>query len=293
MDDDLAFGTSVWATSEPIPSESGLPGINPNPFVGDAISDEPQFTVLDDFADSTTTKDVLAEDDDFGDFGDFREAVELDDSAATLLAHADDFRIGGSSSHSWRPVLLNPFPSRSELEITINETLSPIWNHEDIKDVTTDDPIREAEGIAQILMRPSRYALTEFLSLLAIYIIFPSREMYKKLLQTPPPTKPPNWTRSRIRRQHLIALGVPVNLDEMLPRANGKPLPPLEIHTRPSSAPPGNRNHHASSSRDGTPRPGEQGLFAQFGPKPELEMARINKLLQLNTGKPNQRFLRK
>jgi hypothetical protein len=45
--------------------------------------------------------------------------------------------------------------------------------------------------------------------------------MYKNLLQTPPPTKPPNWTRSRIRQQHLIALGVPVNLDEMLPRANG------------------------------------------------------------------------
>lgn len=109
--------------------------------------------------------------------------------------------------------------------------------------------------------------------------------MYKNLLQTPPPTKPPNWTRSRIRWQHLIALGVPVNLDEMLPRPNVKPLPPLEIYTRPASAPPGNRNHHdGNSSRDATPGPGEQGLFAQFGPKPELDMARINKLLQLNTG---------
>lgn len=112
--------------------------------------------------------------------------------------------------------------------------------------------------------------------------------MYKNLLQTPPPTKPPNWTRSRIRQQHLIALGVPVNLDEMLPRANGKPLPPLEIYTRPASAPPGNRKHDGSSSRDATPKPGEQGIFAQFGSKPELDSAKINKLLQLNSGTLNQ-----
>ena len=116
--------------------------------------------------------------------------------------------------------------------------------------------------------------------------------MYKMLLQTPPQTKPPNWTRSRIRRQHLITLGIPINLDEVLPRANVKPLPPLEVHTRPMSAPPGSRpqlgNGNGSStkpnSRAGTPRPGQQGIFAQFGPKPELDMTRINKLLQLNPG---------
>jgi hypothetical protein len=77
-----------------------------------------------------------------------------------------------------------------------------------------------------------------------------------------------------------------VNLDELLPRANGKPLPPLEIYTRPASAPPGNRNTHSSSTMDAT-RPGE-GLFAQFGPKPELDTVRINKLLQLNSGTLNQ-----
>jgi hypothetical protein len=118
-----------------------------------------------------------------------------------------------------------------------------------------------------------------------------SREMYRMLLQTPPPTKPPNWTRSRIRRQHLIALGIPVNLDEVLPRANGKPLPPLEINTRPMSAPPGSRHQHTNisgqsnhNSRAGTPQPGQQGIFAQFGPKPELDTSRINKLLQLTSG---------
>jgi hypothetical protein len=115
------------------------------------------------------------------------------------------------------------------------------------------------------------------------------------LLQTPPPTKPPNWTRSRIRRQHLITLGIPVNLDEVLPRANGKPLPTLEIHTRPMSAPPGGRNHHTNganasgsntrhNSRTGTPQPGQQGGYGHLGPKPELDTNKINKLLQLSHG---------
>lgn len=121
-----------------------------------------------------------------------------------------------------------------------------------------------------------------------------SREMYKMLLKTPPPTKPPNWIRSRIRRQHLITLGIPVNLDEVLPRATSKPLPMLEIHTRPMSAPPTqhnssfsngvgpNVNHH---SRAGTPKPGVPATH--LGPKPEVDMTRINKLLQLNTGALN------
>lgn len=121
-----------------------------------------------------------------------------------------------------------------------------------------------------------------------------SREMYKMLLKTPPPTKPPNWIRSRIRRQHLITLGIPVNLDEVLPRATSKPLPMLEIHTRPMSAPPTphtgsfsngvgpNVNH---PSRAGTQKPGAQATH--LGPKPEVDMTRINKLLQMNTGALN------
>jgi hypothetical protein len=105
--------------------------------------------------------------------------------------------------------------------------------------------------------------------------------------------KPPNWTRSRIRRQHLIALGMPVNLDEVLPRANGKPLPPLQITTRPMSAPPGPRNifpHNKvpqssnANSRAGTPISRQPTPPSHFGPKPELDVAKIDKLLELDTG---------
>lgn len=41
-----------------------------------------------------------------------------------------------------------------------------------------------------------------------------SRELYTQLI-TPPELKPLDWKRSRVRREQLISLGVPVNLDEV------------------------------------------------------------------------------
>lgn len=40
----------------------------------------------------------------------------------------------------------------------------------------------------------------------------------------PPPLQPPNWVRSRIRRLFLVSLGVPVDLDEILPKSKQKKL---------------------------------------------------------------------
>ena len=41
-------------------------------------------------------------------------------------------------------------------------------------------------------------------------------------LVAPPPLQPPNWVRSRIRRLFLVSLGVPVDLDEILPKSKQK-----------------------------------------------------------------------
>jgi len=158
MDDDLTFGASVWATSDPLTAPST---VDPHSFVRNAAFTQSKPSFDDDFADfgaSTEAQDIATEDDDFGDFGDFGEVVELDDSSTTSLIQVDDFRIAGPSSHSWQPLSLSPIPSRSTLESMISETLGPIWGPEDITNVTTDDPIREAEGLAQILITPSRCA---------------------------------------------------------------------------------------------------------------------------------------
>ena len=56
--------------------------------------------------------------------------------------------------------------------------------------------------------------------------IFPSERslsLWKQLI-TPPPLQPPNWTKSRIRRLFLVSLGVPVDLDEILPPSKQKKL---------------------------------------------------------------------
>lgn len=55
-------------------------------------------------------------------------------------------------------------------------------------------------------------------------------------LVSPPPMQPPNWTRSRIRRLFLVSLGVPVDLDEILPPSKQKRLVLPNINL-PSSSP--------------------------------------------------------
>lgn len=64
-----------------------------------------------------------------------------------------------------------------------------------------------------------------------------SRSLWKQLI-TPPPLQPPNWTQSRIRRLFLISLGVPVDLDEILPPSKQKKLilPDITTPSRTSMA---------------------------------------------------------
>jgi hypothetical protein len=67
--------------------------------------------------------------------------------------------------------------------------------------------------------------------------IFPSersRSLWTQLI-TPPPLSPPNWTQSRIRRLFLISLGVPVDLDEILPPSKQKKLilPDIDLISSP------------------------------------------------------------
>lgn len=50
-----------------------------------------------------------------------------------------------------------------------------------------------------------------------------SLSLYQQLI-APPPLAPPNWLRSRIRRLFFVSLGVPVDLDEILPASKQKKL---------------------------------------------------------------------
>lgn len=50
-----------------------------------------------------------------------------------------------------------------------------------------------------------------------------SHSLFSQLI-APPPLTPPNWLRSRTRRLFLVSLGVPIDLDEILPKSKQKKL---------------------------------------------------------------------
>lgn len=278
MEDDFSF-SSIWGdSSDPssLPLEQPIvPPINGFPPSSSSSQGDDDF---DDFGTARTgTSD--AQDDDFGDFGDFGEAQEMAVPADFEgVGFGEVVRIAEPTipESDWEPLRLDPMPSREDLQAQLCEVLGPIWT-DDISEFTTAEDIRQVEGISQILVTPE------------------SRDLYNILFHSPPPTKPPNWTRSRIRQQHLISLGIPVNLDELLPHANGKPLPPLQITTRPMSAPPGARNNSlpnkvlpsTNNSRSVTPISLNRSVPSTIsqlglGPKPELDDTKINELLALD-----------
>ncbi|KAI9702175.1 MAG: hypothetical protein M1820_006257 [Bogoriella megaspora] len=65
-----------------------------------------------------------------------------------------------------------------------------------------------------------------------------STALWSQLIE-PPPLQPPNWIRSRIRRMFLVSLGVPVDLDEILPASKQKKLvlPSISLSPRTSTEP--------------------------------------------------------
>ncbi|KAL5530118.1 hypothetical protein ACEPAF_6375 [Sanghuangporus sanghuang] len=288
--DDFDFGASIWASSSSkiSSSEPSAPSFPPSSqsnvkFQEDAFADD-DF----EFSAPIQPSDSAGEDNDFGDFGNFGDAIEgeIGEGFARPVPFPDEGAFTPQDSSDWDALRLRPLPSNKVLKAQIEDILEPLSNDADASEFLTDDDIRQVGGLNQILVTPE------------------SRALYQALYQSPPPnTQPPNWTRSRIRRRHLVSLGIPVNLDEVLPHVNGKAMPALSISTRPMSAPPGSRvlNRVASPppassgasrpgsrppSRSATPKPsplGRASTFAQLGlgPQPELDEEAVNEVLAL------------
>jgi len=82
----------------------------------------------------------------------------------------------------------------------------------------------------------------------SIFLTDRSLSLWSQLV-APPPLQPPNWVRSRIRRLFLISLGVPVDLDEILPASKQKKLVLPSIHLRSGSQSPPEGTRTASRVR--------------------------------------------
>jgi len=137
-------------------------------------------------------------DDDFGDFDDFEQEIHdqpqqpLEPSISTPSFPLVDFDALSSLPDLLEATKLHldaMFPSTTTSASSSNPTTSS-------DSIPADSPIFPTER---------------------------SRSLWKQLI-TPPPLQPPNWTQSRIRRLFLISLGVPVDLDEILPPSKQKKL---------------------------------------------------------------------
>ncbi|MCJ1353030.1 MAG: hypothetical protein MMC33_003014 [Icmadophila ericetorum] len=137
---------------------------------------------------------------DFGDFDDgFREPEEEseEESEEELLSPQKPL----APAHSAFPLL--DFSNLQSLDAIIEATnphLSALFPAASDLDISTEKPNTDHTLLT------SR-----------------SLSLWTQLI-APPPLQPPNWVRSRIRRLFLVSLGVPVDLDEILPASKQKKL---------------------------------------------------------------------
>ncbi|SMR51624.1 unnamed protein product [Zymoseptoria tritici ST99CH_3D1] len=188
-EDQQAWFRSMWegkaVTEQPAPT--------PDDASNDADQDDD-----DDFGDDFDEFAEEAEDDDFGDFDE-----------ATPSAEAAPPSVPEPQSVSTQNILAGLPPidfssqmSASDLEGTITPYLDMIFPD-------TEPP---PANLPPLDMANSSPFLSER-----------SLSLWQQLV-SPPPMQPPNWTRSRIRRLFLVSLGVPVDLDEILPPSKQKRL---------------------------------------------------------------------
>lgn len=101
-----------------------------------------------------------------------------------------------------------------------------------------------------------------------------SHSLWQQLI-APSPLQPPNWVRSKIRRLFLVSLGVPVDLDEILPKSKQNKLVLPYDSIEQSKRAIGN----AKDGRSG-PLHKNEALRRQRGPPPppEFDLAEVQQL---------------
>lgn len=172
----------------------------------------PEDSFGDDFDDFEDGAGDTVEDD-FGDFDDFEPGQDLADNAPQAQDSEPNF---DSPTQAFPLTDLDAMSSLSDL-------LNATKTHLDAMFPSTTDLDIDSEG-------------GPFTPVTSVFPTERSNSLWKQLI-TPPPLQPPNWTQSRIRRLFLISLGVPVDLDEVLPPVKQKKLilPDIDLHTSRAS----------------------------------------------------------
>ncbi|KDN61836.1 hypothetical protein CSUB01_00381 [Colletotrichum sublineola] len=176
--------------------------------------------------------------DDFGDdFDDFEEGAEAD-------GDFDDFDDGfqepefeaPAAAPSFPQAPLLPFVSFSFRNATCGETdRLAVQDIPDFDGLDSEDVLQAVDPYLNTLFPPEDLDVSSPPPITKenpIFLTPRSASLWSQLV-APPPLAPPDWIRSRIRRLFLVSLGVPVDLDEILPASKQKKLvlPSLQVTT--------------------------------------------------------------
>ena len=229
--------------------------------------------------DMEVQKDATTEsaEEDMDDFGDFEEG-DAPSATDEREAHVDS-NVTKHTSTSHVSSTLKQLPlSIDSNDISMREAIRELLPreftsvHASMSDGSASDVVeegmRQVEGLSQVLVSEQ------------------SRSMFRELDSKDMPSAPLDWRRSHTRRQYLISLGVPINLDEVLGNGPTKEaLPPLQLNLVTS-------DHDSSSlsvpARPGVPKVSSKESWGdhrrrQIGlHEPSLPIGRIEKLLQLS-----------
>lgn len=149
------------------------------------------------------------DDDDFGDFDDFDDFESAEPPAST--APDDSTNTINNINISSIPTLSeHDFTNSAQLQATISELLTPL------KATST--------FLSPSLSSSSSSSSSDPTGSNTLYFNSRSASLWQQLALVPPQATATDWKRSSIRRLFMVSLGVPLDLDEILPQKNSKRL---------------------------------------------------------------------
>ncbi|KAL7798079.1 hypothetical protein V8C37DRAFT_368593 [Trichoderma ceciliae] len=185
--------------------------------------------------------DVEAEEDgegdDFGDdFDDFEEGGHDDD----FDDFEDGFQHAQPTTTTSTTTASESLPIHQQQQQQQQQQQSLPFSIPDFDGLSLDEVISAIEPCLPSLFTPEELDFQAFPQLSkdsSVFLTPRSASLWSQLV-APPPLAPPDWIRSRTRRLFLVSLGVPVDLDEILPASKQKKLvlPSLNI---PATSPRG------------------------------------------------------
>jgi hypothetical protein len=157
----------------------------------------------DDFGDDFDDFEEGEEDGDFGEFNDGFPGSEAEEPTTTTAASVQPPAAASPPPSLSFPILDFDTLDQDSLPSALEPYLNALFPSSGDTNSNPLPPVKENSN--------------------PIFLTPRSASLWSQLV-APPPLQPPDWIRSRIRRLFLVSLGVPVDLDEILPATKQKKL---------------------------------------------------------------------